>query len=110
MSCSSRSRFSCVFSDRSQIKTEVGAHNRMIPQLVLTLGVFVLSVWTATAGQSSLADAAEKSDRATIRALLKQRTDVNAPQADGMTALHWAVYLDDFETARLLAEANANVK
>jgi ankyrin repeat protein len=82
----------------------------MTPQHVVTLGLLVLSVWTATAAQSPLADAAEKSDRATIRALLKQQADVNAPQADGMTALHWAVYLDDFETAKLLAEANANVK
>ena len=32
----------------------------------------------------------------------KQRADVNAPQADGMTALHWAVYHDDLEMAELL--------
>jgi ankyrin repeat protein len=58
---------------------------------------------------SSLADAAEKSDRATILSLLKQRADVNAPQADGMTALHWATYLDELETTKLLVSANANV-
>src|SRR3989442_10978628 len=40
--------------------------------------------------ESRLADAAEKSDRAGVRALLKRRVDVNAPQVDGMTALHWA--------------------
>ena len=55
-----------------------------------------------------LANAAEKSDRTTLRSLLKQRADVNAPQADGMTALHWAAYRDDLETAKLLASANAN--
>src|SRR5881628_1077314 len=37
------------------------------------------------AANSPLADAAEKSDRATIRTLLKQHADVNAPQVDGMT-------------------------
>ena len=31
-----------------------------------------------------------------------KRADVNAPQADGMTALHWAAYHDDLETAKLL--------
>jgi uncharacterized protein len=56
-----------------------------------------------------LADAAEKSDRAAIRKLLKQQADVNAPQPDGMTALHWAAYRDDLEIAKLLADAKANV-
>ena len=36
-----------------------------------------------------LADAAERMDRAGVRALLQQRVDVNTPQVDGMTALHW---------------------
>src|SRR6266550_388443 len=57
-----------------------------------------------------LADAAEKMDRARIRTLLKQRVDVNAPQIDGMTALHWATYQDDLETAALLVRGGANVK
>ena len=60
------------------------------------------------AGTSAIADAAERQDRAAIRALLKHKTDVNAAQADGMTALHWAAYLDDFETAKVLADAKAN--
>ena len=72
-----------------------------------------LATWLATfvlsASNSPLADSAEKSDRAILRALLKQNADVNAPQADGMTALHWAAYLDDFETAKALAEAKASV-
>ena len=34
---------------------------------------------------------------------------MNASQPDGMTALHWAVYLDDFETAKVLVGAKANV-
>jgi ankyrin repeat protein len=59
---------------------------------------------------SPLADAAEKSDRAAIRALLKQRADVNTTQADGMTALHWAAHHDDREMAELLVRAGANVK
>src|SRR5689334_6445459 len=60
------------------------------------------------ASKSPLADAAEKSDRAAIRTLVKQHVDVNAPQADGMTALHWAAHLDDVETAKLLLKAGAN--
>ena len=43
-----------------------------------------------------------------IRALLQQHVDVNAPQVDGMTALHWAAYQDDLEMAELLVHAGAN--
>jgi ankyrin repeat protein len=60
--------------------------------------------------RAPLADAAEKMDRVKIRALLKQHVDVNTPQADGMTALHWATYQDDLELANLLVRAGANVK
>ena len=35
---------------------------------------------------------------------------MNAPQVDGMTALHWAAYHDDLEIAKLLVRAGANVK
>jgi len=74
------------------------------------IGLAMLLVASASAASKSpLADAAEKSDRAAIRALLKQHADVNASQADGMTALHWMAYRDDLETATLLVEAKANV-
>jgi ankyrin repeat protein len=59
---------------------------------------------------SPLADAAEKMDRAAVRALVKERADVNAAQVDGMTALHWAAYHDDREVAELLVKAGANAK
>jgi ankyrin repeat protein len=57
-----------------------------------------------------LADAAQKMDRAAIHALLDRGAGVNEPQADGTTALHWAVQQDDLETAKLLTGAHANVK
>src|SRR2546426_6227547 len=78
-------------------------------RLMLGLLLFVVSS-SSFAAESRLADAAEKSDRTTVRALLKRHADVNAPQADGMTALHWAVYRDDVKTAKLLVAAGANVK
>ena len=47
-----------------------------------------------------------KGDRRAVRALLAQKADVNAPQVDGATALHWAVYHDDLEPVdRLIAPA-----
>jgi ankyrin repeat protein len=57
-----------------------------------------------------LVDAVRNGNREAVRALLKQRADVNLPEPDGMTALHWAVRANDTETAQLLIRAGANVK
>src|ERR1043166_1046532 len=84
---------------------------RSQPRSVTLLAALFLSIiQTSLSAESPFADAVEKSDRTTIRTLLKQHADVNAPQADGMTALHWAAYLDDLETTKLLLEARADVK
>ena len=56
----------------------------------------------------SLADAARKGDLPSVRALLERHADVNTPQVDGTTALHWAVRQDDVEMSRLLLRAGAN--
>jgi ankyrin repeat protein len=64
---------------------------------------------TAAAASSPMADAAMKQNREAIRSLLRQKADVNAPQVDGTTALHWAVRLDDLDTADLLIRAGAKV-
>ena len=63
----------------------------------------------ASATDARLADAAERADRAGVRALLQRRVDVNAPQPDGMTALHWAAYHDDGDTVDALLRSSANV-
>ena len=71
--------------------------------------MFLLTVSGIFGAEVRVADAAEKSDRTAVRVLLKQRADVNKPQADGMTALHWAAQLDDLEIAKALVDAKANV-
>ncbi|MEO8258965.1 MAG: ankyrin repeat domain-containing protein [Acidobacteriota bacterium] len=72
--------------------------------------VLLLSMAPLNAGRSDVADAAMKSDRAAVRTLIDQRADVNAPQADGATALHWAVYRGDKEMVEVLIRAGANLK
>ena len=59
------------------------------------------------AGKSDVADAVQKRDRAALKTLLTQKADVNATHVDGATALHWAVYWDDAETAETLIKAGA---
>ena len=47
---------------------------------------------------------------ARVRALIAQKADVNAAQADGATAMQWAAYRGDLELADLLIAAGADVK
>jgi len=59
--------------------------------------------------KSDVADAAQRGDKAAVRSLVQKKADVNAPQIDGATALHWAVQADDLELADLLIRNGAKV-
>ncbi len=59
---------------------------------------------------SPVANAAMKGDVATVRTLLAQKADVNAPQADGATAIQWAAYTNNLAMADILIKSGANVK
>ena len=75
----------------------------MVPLLaVVSLG--------AAAAEVPLIEAVKKTDKTAVRAQLQKRADVNATEADGSTALHWAARRNDLETAGLLIRAGANVK
>ena len=75
-------------------------------------GAVVLGLSGAAFGavSSPLADAAMNGDSAAVRSLIQQKADVNAPQADGSTAIQWAAYRNDLTTADLLLAAGANAK
>lgn len=72
--------------------------------------VSLLSATLVSAADTRIADAARSADKAAVRALLARHADVNAPQADGSTALHWAAQHDDPELADILIRAGANVQ
>jgi len=74
--------------------------------MVLLLSVVSLA---STNPDLRLVEAVENRDPEIVRSLLKQRIDVNARQADGATALHWAAHWDDLDTADLLIRAGAAV-
>ncbi len=76
--------------------------------LIIALIVATASpVWAA---EAPLATAVQKMDRAAIGQLIVKRVDINAPQPDGTTALHWAAYHDDLDLAHRLLGAGANVR
>jgi ankyrin repeat protein len=80
----------------------------MRPGTLLGAFVVILSVSASIgAAGSDVADAVERGDFAAARALVQKGADVNAPQSDGATALHWAVYRDSVEAVDLLMRGGA---
>jgi ankyrin repeat protein len=73
----------------------------------ISIGVMTLA--TFAAGRSEIADAAMKGDKAAVRTMIQQKMDVNSPQPDGATAVHWAAYRGDKELLDILVRAGANV-
>ena len=80
-----------------------------IKKMIAPFLVGVLLSAASYAATSDVADAAMKADHAAVRALLAKKADVNAPQADGTTALHWAVYHEDVALVDDLLRAGAKV-
>ena len=76
----------------------------------LTASLLACASTDAAGAQLSLLDAVKAVDKAAVRTLLAQRVDVNAPEPDGTTPLHWAANRDDAEVVDLLIRAGANVK
>ena len=62
----------------------------------------------AAPSRNAVADAASRGDVKDVSALVAKGADVNAPQGDGMTALHWAAMNGSTELAALLLQAGAN--
>jgi ankyrin repeat protein len=79
---------------------------------VIRLGINAIAVTISIAALSAATDTrvidavkARSVDR--VRALIKERADINARQGDGASALHWAVHLDEAEVVGLLLSAGA---
>jgi ankyrin repeat protein len=79
----------------------------LITACVVALGLDLAAFGAAS---SPVADATMRGDKDAVRSLLAQKADVNAPQADGATAIQWAAYRNDTELADVLLAAGANVK
>ena len=57
----------------------------------------------------AIIEALRAGDLETVSTLVAEGADVNAPQGDGATALHWAAHRNDLDVATLLIEAGADV-
>ena len=65
------------------------------------------AAYGAALGSADVAKAAERRDFAAVRTAIAAKADVNARQADGSSALLWAVHWGDVETVRALIKAGA---
>jgi uncharacterized protein len=85
---------------------------RVIPRILALLVLALAFGGEAAFGAAEpvpLIEAAKSVDKDALRTLLKQGVNVNAAEADGATALHWATYRDDLDSADLLIRAGAKV-
>jgi ankyrin repeat protein len=78
-------------------------------RIVVLVGTLCLSAALSAQGPA-VADAAMQKNVAGVRDLLRQGTDVNAAQGDGMTPLHWAASHGDLELSTMLLVAGANIR
>jgi ankyrin repeat protein len=78
--------------------------------LALWIATLAIGAVGAAGPDRRLVEAAKAGDAAAAAALLGQRVDVNAPEPDGTTALHWAVRQDDLQLTDQLIRAGADVK
>jgi uncharacterized protein len=69
--------------------------------------VLCVSPTLRPAALPQVVEAAKNLDKAALRSLIEAKADVNAPCADGTTALDWAVRADDAEAVNLLLRAGA---
>ncbi|HEX6324077.1 MAG TPA: ankyrin repeat domain-containing protein [Vicinamibacterales bacterium] len=76
---------------------------------IVALGCLIGAIALSAAG-SPLIDAVKRQDVQAVRALLKQNANVNATEADGFTALHWAARRNDTQLVETLLAAGANAK
>jgi ankyrin repeat protein len=86
-----------------------GPRKQLTTTASCALALSLITSVGAAGAEMSLVQAVKAGDRNAVRTLLK-RGPADVAEADGTTALHWAVRADDLETARLLIRAGANVK
>lgn len=77
--------------------------------VVACAATLMLGAARFTPAESPVADAVMRGDTAQVRVLIRQGNDVNAAQADGMSALHWAARRGDAGSAQVLLFAGARV-
>ena len=81
---------------------------RFVPAVSAVL-LLATATFAYANAEPDLVAAVRTGDLAAVRSLIASETDIDAPQGDGATALHWAAHRSDLEATELLMEAGADV-
>src|SRR5262245_38705715 len=90
--------------------TESSMRSLLVATVVLLWAASLMAQQSPAKHDRRLVEAVKAGDPAAANALIRQRAGINTPEADGTTALHWAVRQDDLDLADRLIRAGADVK
>jgi uncharacterized protein len=76
---------------------------------MLLPGLLAVACLLQAAGSAAAIDAAKNGNRALLDSLIRQKADIDKPDVDGSTPLHWAAYRDDVTIAELLIHGGAKI-
>ena len=79
----------------------------LLPAVIVTMAAAAIP--DPAFADERLIAAVKRRDVAAVRSLVHAGVNVNDPEGDGTTALHWAVQADDIEMTMALIESGANV-
>src|SRR5436190_17676316 len=96
----------CDEGERVMLARTVLGRRRRVLHAALASSIAMLLAGAATA--ATLVSAARDANVAEVRKLLAAGSDVNAPEADGSSALLWAAHQSSPEIVSLLIKAGAN--
>jgi ankyrin repeat protein len=94
----------------AMIPISVAAHRILKWSMIAAMGLCcnILGAAPPSISVSTAADAAETGRFSTLKQFVSNSADINAAQADGTTALHWAVHHGHGESVRFLLKNGAN--
>jgi len=95
-----------LLSTRNACRTCGTRYQRVAIALVTTI---LAAPVMSSGADNQLIGAVRNGDTQATQTLLVDGVDVNAPEPDGTSALHWAVRLNDLGLVELLIQAGANV-
>ncbi|HLQ79071.1 MAG TPA: ankyrin repeat domain-containing protein [Terriglobia bacterium] len=78
--------------------------------LIVATGLWITASTSLAAPDLRLIDAVKNADVKAVRTLIAAHIDINTPDVDGSSALHWAAQRDNAEIVDLLLAAGANPK